>query len=180
MFGIHDKVFNQNQFWEGGSTTQLRLDELNALQTRQVTGEGNFIGDTSAFELVERIFQRTGSLGNRLVPELCEVFAEALVKLINDKYEGDPLYWLNPESRHAARDIRRFGYLTEEARTPGMVSGYAKPTEAEAKRDIDETKAVQESPEHETTPDALNNPEPAPVKDEPSNPTTSDRLKDLL
>lgn len=127
---VDEKVFSANLFWEGGDTYNIRLDELHALQERQMRGEEPSVGDASARDLVERIFKRAGLLDRRWADELIQVFAEALLSTARGD-DGNVNTWLNSQYHHPARA----GVVTQQpepgsdtVREESHVSGYPKPT----------------------------------------------------
>lgn len=131
-YSIDDKVFNLNQFVEGGETHQLRLDELNSLRERQVRGDKILVGDASAREVIEWLVKRAGVLGHRLFGPLVPVLAKCLLAHMEEVANGNPLAYVNPNWDHAARDLTRFGYIEDDMRGSGVPNGYPKPTAMEA------------------------------------------------
>lgn len=92
-YGIYDKAFSGSLFWAGGDTKKLRLDEINAIR------DGGVVGDTSAYDIVEKFFKDAGFLQNRLASRLHEVFAAALISEVGD----DPTAYMNNQYDHVAR-----------------------------------------------------------------------------
>ncbi len=97
---LKEKIFSDNLFWAGGNTKRLRLDEINSVRDRMDRGDEIIVGDTSAWEIVNRFFKETGFLQNRLAPRLHQVFAQALL----DEMGSNPTEYMNTLHRHPARE----------------------------------------------------------------------------
>ncbi len=95
------KLFMANNFWVGGNTSEVRLDEIHAMKASQLRGETEVMGDTSANEIVDEILNRARLFDHRKYADLRKAFAKALVELAGDY----PSKWLNPQWDHPARSI---------------------------------------------------------------------------
>ncbi len=132
------KLFMANNFWVGGNTSEVRLDEIHAMKASQLRGETKVMGDTSANEIVDEILNRARLFDHRKYADIRKAFAEALVKLAG----AYPSKWLNPQWDHPARAIL-YQVLTNDpnagARGEGTVNNQPSPEQAE------QPKAVQSS-----------------------------------